>query len=60
MEQTFSVITEGHSSLSQTNGVFARRNAIEFFQFSLIDALQEHQLFGLGRNGRKSHTWLGK
>jgi hypothetical protein len=38
-EHTFSIVAEGHSSLSQTNCVFALCDAIEFLEISLVNAL---------------------
>jgi hypothetical protein len=37
---TLTVVAEGHFGLAQTNGVFARSDAIELLEFSLVDALQ--------------------
>lgn len=38
---TLTVVAEGHLGLAQTNGVFARSNAIELLEFSLVDTLQK-------------------
>ena len=39
VDRTFSVVAEAHLGLAEANGVFALRNAIEFLQFSLVNAL---------------------
>lgn len=39
MRITFSIITESHSRLAQTNCVFAFTDAIELLELGLIDAL---------------------
>jgi hypothetical protein len=41
LSRTFSVVAERHLCLAKADGVFTLANAIELFQLSLIDALQD-------------------
>ena len=41
---TLTVVAEGHLGLAETNGVFARGDAIEFLELGLVDALQRKVL----------------
>lgn len=37
---TFTVVTEAHSGLAETNGVLSLANAIELLEFCLVNTLQ--------------------
>lgn len=41
-KHTFTVITEAHLGLAETNGVLSLANAIVLLQFSLVDALERN------------------
>jgi len=43
-EHTFTVITEAHLGLAETNGVLPLANAIVLLQLSLVNALERKKL----------------
>jgi hypothetical protein len=56
---TFSVVTEAHLGLAQTNGIFASADAIEFLKLDLINTLTMKCQFlaraTLRREGQSTH-----